>query len=79
MSKDLRAWIKSGLTQRQLLDEMNKASTTPAGDVFSDSVAYTVAKAWMEEELLKDGFHQIRLYKGQWLKYINGRYKKQAV
>ncbi len=77
--KDLRAWIKSGLTQRQLLDEMNKASTTPAGDVFSDSVAYTVAKAWMEEELLNDGFPQIRLYKGQWLQYLDGRYKKRAI
>ncbi len=77
--KDLRAWVKSGLTQGQLLTEISNASTTPADEVFTDSVAYTIAKTWLNDELLKDGFPQIRLYKGQWLRYIHGRYQKQAI
>ena len=77
--KDLRAWIKNGLTQEQLLTEIDGAASTSAGDIFEDDVAHTIAKNWLEDELLEDDFPKIRLYKGQWLEYMDGRYKKQAV
>jgi P4 family phage/plasmid primase-like protien len=77
--KDLRAWVKNGLTQDQLLDKITEAVSIPASEVFEDDVAHTIAKSWMEDELLQDGFPKIRLYKGIWLEYLKGRYKKQAV
>lgn len=77
--KDLRAWIKNGLTQEQLLIEIDGAASTSAGDIFEDEVAHTIAKSWLEDELLEDGFPKIRLYKGQWLEYMEGHYEKQAV
>ena len=76
--KDLRLWIQAGLTQALLLDIIENTPTVPASEVFEDDVAHTAAKAWMEKELLIDGFPNIRLYKGQWLHYIDGRYQKEV-
>lgn len=76
--KDLRTWIHAGLTQELLLNVIEDAPAVPAGEVFEDEVAHTVAKAWMEKELLIDGFPNIRLYKGQWLHYIDGHYQKEV-
>lgn len=76
--KDLRSWIKAGLTKDLLLARIENAPAAPAGEVFEDDVAHTVAKAWMEKELLIDGFPNIRLYKGQWLHYVDGRYQREV-
>ncbi|KKK75233.1 hypothetical protein LCGC14_2875760, partial [marine sediment metagenome] len=77
--KDLRAWVHSGLTKDLLLAQIDAAPTAPACDVFDDDVAHTVAKSWMEEELLESEFPIIRLYKGQWLRYADGCYQKEAI
>ena len=77
--KDLRAWVKNGLTQELLLTEIDGAETVSASNIFEDEVAHTIAKRWMDEELLEDGFPKIRLYKGKWLEYMGGSYKKQAI
>ncbi len=76
--KDLRTWVHSGLTKELLLDKVNAAPMAPACEVFEDDVAHTIAKVWMEKELLEDGFPNIRLYKGQWLHYSDGHYQKEA-
>lgn len=77
--KDLRAWVKSGLTQKHLLAEIDGVVATRSSKVFEDDVAHTIAKSWLEDELLEDGFPKIRLYKGAWLEYLEGRYKKRAI
>jgi len=76
--KDLRAWLKTGLTSDGLIAAIENAPAAPVSEVFEDDVAHTVAKAWMEKELLIDGFPNIRLYKGQWLHYNDGRYQKEV-
>lgn len=76
--KDLRSWVRSGLTKDLLLAKIDDAPVAPACDVFDDDVAHTIAKSWMQKELLEDGFPNIRLYKGQWLHYVDGRYQKEA-
>jgi putative DNA primase/helicase len=75
---DLRRWVTAGLTQDLLIENIGGASSCSNDDVFDDDVAHTVAKDWMEKELLEDGFPNIRLYKGQWLHYNNGRYEVKA-
>jgi len=77
--KDLRAWVKNGLTQELLLTEIDGAGAAPSDNIFEDEVAHTIAKSWLEDELLENGFPRIRLYKGAWLEYSEGCYKKQAV
>ena len=76
--KDLRSWVKAGLTKDLLLAKIEDAPVAPAGEIFEDDVAYTVAKAWMDCELLIEKFPIIRLYKGQWLHYVDGRYQKEV-
>ncbi len=77
--KDLRTWVHAGLTRDLLLAKADEAPTVPASDIFPNDVAHTIAKDWMQRELLVDGYPTIRLYKGRWLNYKDSHYQEQDV
>ncbi len=72
--KDLRDWIRSGLTKDLLLAKIELTPTAPAVDVFENKIPLTIAKKWLADKFTEDGFPILKRYKKQWLKYVDGRY-----
>ncbi len=74
--KDLRQWKNQiGLTQQGFLDwvqERGDVSKDP--NILESSVAYDIARSWLENEKTIDELPTVRCYHGQWMYYEDGHY-----
>jgi P4 family phage/plasmid primase-like protien len=74
--KDLRAWKKSGVTQDSFMGYVKSGAETLLKDeIFEDDTGATIAKHWMEAELMSGGYPVIRNYQGEWVKFNGTHYQ----
>lgn len=75
--KDLRAWLRAGVTQASFLEAAEKVGDVTADPLtFKDEMAATAADRWIKDELTSEGYPTIRYYKGEWLEYSSGSYNR---
>lgn len=75
--KDFREWKNTGLTLGQFIQYADSNSDAlMKGDVFDDDAAPTIAKAWIQTQII-DGLPSIRLYQGDWVQFQGNHYVKK--
>jgi len=74
--KDLRQWVKHGLTQESLFAYIGQYGHTASDDpnVFPDDVARTIAKRFLEQ-YEHEGIRTFRRHIGKWAEWSSGRYE----
>ena len=75
--KDLRQWVNQGLTQEALfkyVGEYGCKGGTFDPNVLDDDVAFNIAKRFIDTEYTLDDFHILRNFKGQWVRWNEGKY-----
>lgn len=80
--KDLRQWVKHGLTQEDLFAYVGEHGSKGGvfdPNTFDDDVAYGIAKRYINAECTIDGKQILRNYKGQWMKWCNGKYNTYEI
>jgi putative DNA primase/helicase len=77
--KDLRAWYKSGCTKEAFLEYADTGSETLMKDeIFEDDVASTIAKHWLEADLMCGPYPVVRSYRGEWVKFTGTHYESYS-
>ena len=74
--KDLRDWIRSGLTKDLLLAKIDIAPVAPAADIFEDDFPQTIAKAYKDAKLMQDGVMTLWKYEEEFYEHIGSCYRK---
>ena len=73
--KDLRAWVRSGLTQRGLLDVIDVGETeTVDGTLVSDD-PIGIARRWIKDKCMWEQTRGLHYYQEEWYHYVNGMYR----
>lgn len=76
--KDLRQWVKQGLTQEELFKYVGENAVGGGvydPDTFDDDVAFNIAKRFIESEMTdENGKQLLRHYKGSWVKFSKDHY-----
>ena len=74
--KDLRAWIKAGLTAEDFRDYIGKGATTSSADLLDSIAPLDIADRWMRERHWHDGLPMLRNYAGYWYRFDGNKYAR---
>lgn len=76
--KDLREWVRYGLTQKQLFEyatDIGNRDLTLDPETFEDDVAYTIAEKFLLDEHTQKNITLLRSYRNQWVTWAGHSYK----
>jgi len=77
--KDLRDWVRHGLTSDQLLQAIGGGDTEGDPDILEERSPLYVARQWLNSQLWADSpVHTIRHYKGEWFRWAGGSYRSMT-
>jgi putative DNA primase/helicase len=72
--KDLRAWVKQGLTQADLLKAIEHGGTTSSAELLESTAPLDVAERWLRERHWLDGVPILRIYADRWYRFDGTKY-----
>lgn len=76
--KDLRAWVRAGLTQEALLAAIEQTGEATSDSEMLESIApMDIAQRWLRERHWDDSVPLIRMYADNWYRFGNGRYEEK--
>ena len=73
--KDLRAWLRQGLTREGLLEAARQGSRDTASTTLEDKAPLSIAELWLRTEQTQDGVIVLRKYTSAWYRYDGCRYE----
>jgi putative DNA primase/helicase len=75
--KDLRAWVRAGLTAEQLKKAIaNSGVTTSASELLESTAPLDIADRWLRERHWIEGLPVLRNYAGYWYRFDGKKYAK---
>jgi len=75
--KDLRSWVRRGVTEEELLTYFNKTADTKTDDnLLEDPSPLGVAKQWLKEKHTNGIYTLFRHHRGEWREYNGVCYRK---
>ena len=75
--KDLREWLRCGLTQKQLTEYVNDVGnrdTSMDPNIFSDDTGLVIGEKFLHDNYMLNGVPVLRNYKGDWITWEKNRY-----
>ena len=73
--KDLRHWIRAGLTHDAFLEEVKRRGKTYTENrVLPDAKPLTMARMWLDDNYRMAGRYTLRYYRGMWYRYGGTKY-----
>jgi P4 family phage/plasmid primase-like protien len=74
--KDLRAWLRAGLTKDVLLEAITGGTTTSSPTLLDSVAPLAIADRWLHERHWLHGNPILRLYQGTWYRFDGTKYAK---
>lgn len=71
--KDLRDWVRQGLTREQLLRAIDEGDSKRSSDTFDSRAPLPIAEQWLADTQTEQGALILRRYRGMWYRF-NGHY-----
>ena len=75
--KDLREWLRCGLTQKQLFEyagDLGNRDSSLDPNIFDDDTGSAVGKKFLDAKYTLDGVPILRSYKGNWVNWHRNKY-----
>jgi len=73
--KDLRDWIRQGLTCDGLLRAIADGDRDSTTDILEDKAPLAIAKLWLRQKHFSEGIPILRKYKGEWFRFNGQKYE----
>lgn len=73
--KDLRDWVRQGLTRERLLCAVADGDQDSTTDILEDVAPLALAKLWLRQKHYLEGIPILRKYKGEWFRFDGQEYK----
>lgn len=73
--KDLRAWVRSGLSRRGLLDAINTGDSETADGTLGSDDPITIARRWVKDEYMWEQVRGLQFYNEEFYHYVDGMYR----
>lgn len=74
--KDLRAWVRRGLTAKGLADAIETGGTTSAANLLESVAPLDIADRWLKERHWFEGRPTLRLYADSWYRFDGAKYAR---
>jgi len=74
--KDLRAWVKKGLTKHRLLAVIEEASKTSAENLLESTAPLDIADRWLQERHWGSNLPLLRMFAESWYRFDGTKYTK---
>lgn len=74
--KDLRAWLRRGLTHEQLLSAIDASGTSSAENLLESTAPLDIAERWLHERHWTSNLPLIRMYMENWYRFDGTKYAK---